>query len=97
MNRKARKGFTEPMRTCIGCRESKPKQDMIRIAFYQDDLSVDVTGRAKGRGVYICRDVECLEKAIKSKAIKRGFKTNFDDDVLDKVYSDLRKVIDDAF
>lgn len=97
MNRKVKKGFTEPMRTCIGCRESKPKQDMIRIACYEGELSVDVTGRAKGRGVYICRDTECLEKAFKTKAIKRGFKMNFDDEALERVKSDLMKVIEDAF
>ena len=91
------KGFTEPMRTCIGCRESRPKQDMIRIACYQGELSVDVTGKAKGRGVYICRNSECLEKAVKAKAVKRGFRMNFDDGILESVYDDIRKVIDDAF
>lgn len=97
MNRKQQKGFTEPMRTCIGCRESKPKKDMIRIAFFEGEISVDVTGRAKGRGVYICRDPECLDKAIKNKAINRGFKTGFDKEDLERVYDDLRMVMEDAF
>ena len=97
MNRKAKKGYTEPMRTCIGCREPRPKKDMIRIACYEGELSVDVTGRAKGRGVYICRNRECLENAKKKGAVKRGFRTNFDDETLSRIYSELEQVIDDAF
>ena len=97
MNRKQQKGFTEPMRTCIGCRESRPKKDMIRIACYEGMLTVDVTGRAKGRGVYICKDSECLEKAKKSGAVKRGFRMNFDQNDLDRVYEDIKMVIEDVF
>ena len=97
MNRKTKKGFTCPMRTCIGCRESRPKEDMIRVACYEGEISVDVTGRAKGRGVYICRDVECMEKAKKSNAIKRGFRRDFDKEALTRVYDDLEQVIKDAF
>jgi len=97
MNRNKQKGYTEPMRTCIGCRESKPKKEMIRIACFEGALSVDVTGRAKGRGVYVCRDHECLDKLRKKGAIKRNFKMNFDDEVLDRIYEELGQVIDDAF
>lgn len=93
MNRKTLKGFTEPMRTCIGCRESKPKKDMIRVCCYEGCLSVDLTGRAKGRGVYICRDKECLSKMIKKKALNRGFRTGFDDAALKAVYDELDEVI----
>lgn len=97
MNRKSKKGFTSPMRTCIGCRESRPKKDMIRIACYEGSISVDVTGRAKGRGVYICRNSECLEKAKKTGAVKRGFRMDFDPEDLERVYTELLQVIDDAF
>lgn len=97
MNRKKQKGYAEPMRTCIGCRESKPKKEMIRIACFEGDLSVDVTGRAKGRGVYVCRDRECLDKVRNKSALKHGFKMNFDDEVLTRVYEELEQVIDDAF
>ena len=97
MNRKQQKGFTEPMRTCIGCRESKPKKDMIRIACYEGEISVDVTGRAKGRGVYICRDPECLKAAVKKDAVKRGFRMNFKSEDLERVYGELEQVMEDAF
>ena len=95
MNRKTLKGFTEPMRTCVGCRESKPKKEMIRICCYEGTLSVDLTGRARGRGVYVCRDSECLSKVIKKKALNRGFRMGFDDKALQDVYDELEKLISD--
>jgi len=63
-----------PMRRCIGCMESKPKSDLVRIACYEGEISLDPTGRAKGRGVYLCPDHECVVKAIKKKALQRSFK-----------------------
>ncbi len=93
MNRKTLKGFTEPMRTCVGCRASRPKKDMIRVCFYEGKLSVDPTGRAKGRGVYVCADPDCLDKVKKRKALNRGFRTGFDEEELAAVYDELDKVI----
>ncbi len=61
-----------PMRKCVGCMESKPKSELIRIAGFEGQVCVDDAGRAKGRGVYICPDEDCLRAAIKKKAIKRG-------------------------
>lgn len=61
-----------PMRKCVGCMESKPKGELIRIAGFEGQVCVDTTGRAKGRGVYICPDEACLKTAIKKRAIKRG-------------------------
>ena len=61
------------MRKCIGCMQSKPKSELVRIACYEGELSLDLTGRAKGRGVYLCRDAECIKKAMKKKAIQRSF------------------------
>ncbi len=65
-----------PMRTCIGCGTSKPKKELIRIVLTQEgDVLVDKTGRANGRGAYLCDDPECLKKAIKRKALNRAFRT----------------------
>ena len=66
---------------------------MIRVCCYEGKLSVDVTGRARGRGVYICRDPECLAKVIKKKALARGFRMGFDDKVLQALYDELGDVI----
>ena len=62
-----------PMRRCVGCMESKEKNKLIRIAGYEGNISVDLTGRAKGRGVYLCRDnQECWKKGFKKKALERS-------------------------
>ena len=42
--------------------ESKPKQELIRIAYFEGELSVDRTGKAKGRGVYVCKNRECMQR-----------------------------------
>lgn len=62
-----------PMRRCIGCGTSKEKNSLIRIVCYEGNVSLDTTGRAKGRGAYLCRDNNsCWEKAFKKKAFERS-------------------------
>ncbi len=78
-----------PMRRCIGCMESKPKQDLIRIAFYEGELSVDPGGKAKGRGVYLCRNRECAALAKKKNALQRNFKQNFSGETIDRIFEEL--------
>ena len=64
-----------PMRTCIGCGTSKPKKELIRIVLTDDgEILADRTGRANGRGAYLCDDPACLQKAIKRKAFSRAFR-----------------------
>ena len=63
-----------PMRQCVGCREHKPKKELIRVVRSPEGtLSLDFRGKAPGRGAYLCPDGACLKKAIKSKALERGF------------------------
>lgn len=65
-----------PMRTCIGCGTSKPKKELVRIVLSgEGDILVDRTGRANGRGAYLCDDPACLQRAIKRKALNRAFRT----------------------
>ena len=81
-----------PQRTCIGCKEKKDKKDLIRIVKDKDgNITLDRTGRANGRGAYICNNVECLEKAIKSKRLERTFEKSIDNEI----YENLRGVIID--
>ncbi len=62
------------MRKCVGCNTSKPKGELLRIAFYENQITIDETGRAKGRGVYLCKDSKtCIENAAKRRAIQRAF------------------------
>ena len=79
-----------PQRTCMGCNEKKDKKDLIRIVKNKDnEILVDKTGKLNGRGVYICNNVECLEKLKKSKRLNRVFETN----ISDEIYESLRGVI----
>lgn len=79
-----------PQRTCIGCNVKKDKKELIRIVKdNQNNISIDKTGKANGRGAYICDNIECLEKAIKNKRIEKSFQMSIDE----SVYESLRGVI----
>ncbi len=80
-----------PMRRCVGCMESKPKRELIRIAGYEGEISLDETGKAKGRGVYLCRNPECFALARKKKAIQRGLGTEVSGEQLDALFEELKK------
>ena len=76
-----------PERTCIGCNQVKLKKALIRIVKNKEEqIFIDKTGKANGRGAYICNNIECLEKAIKSKRLERTFKTSIDN----SIYEGLR-------
>ena len=70
-------------RTCLGCKEAKEKKDLIRIVKQNDgNIFIDKTGKANGRGAYICNNVECLEKAIKSKRLDKAFEQKIDSKII---------------
>lgn len=72
-----------PMRTCIGCGISKPKKELIRIVLSEEGkILLDKTGRANGRGAYLCDDPVCLQRAIKRKALNRAFRTQVPEDAV---------------
>ena len=61
-----------PMRECIGCRQLKPKKDMLRVIKTQENtVEIDVTGKKNGRGAYVCYSETCLETAYKRKGLER--------------------------
>mgnify|MGYP004444461049 FL=1 len=81
-----------PQRTCIGCNVQKNKNELIRIVINKEgDIFIDKTGKANGRGAYICNNSECLEKVIKSKRLERSFETT----ISNEIYDELRKEIID--
>jgi len=63
-----------PLRMCTGCREMKPKKELVRVVKSPDgEVALDLTGKKSGRGAYVCRNPECLRKAQKSKGLERAF------------------------
>ena len=79
-----------PMRQCMGCRERKPKKELDRVVRSPEGtVSVDLRGKAPGRGAYICPDPECLKKAVRSRALERNLEVEIPEAVLDRLEEEL--------
>ena len=79
-----------PLRTCVGCKEVKPKKELIRVVKQSDGkIMLDFTGKANGRGAYLCPNPDCLAQAIKTKRLSREFEC----EIPKEVYEDLQNQI----
>lgn len=79
-----------PQRQCMGCRERKPKRDMIRIVRATDgQVRLDFGGKMNGRGAYICPDPECLKKVRKSKALDRSLEVPIPEEVYERLEKEM--------
>ncbi|MBE5943887.1 MAG: YlxR family protein [Lachnospiraceae bacterium] len=79
-----------PLRQCTGCREMKPKNELVRIIKTSDgNICLDKTGKMNGRGAYICYDLTCYDKAVKSKALERAFKVNIPKEIYEVIGKEL--------
>ena len=79
-----------PQRQCVGCREMKDKKALIRVVKSpENEISLDFVGKKPGRGAYVCRDVECLKKARKTRALERAFSTAIPPEVYDALEREL--------
>ncbi|MDC7293767.1 YlxR family protein [Butyrivibrio sp. DSM 10294] len=79
-----------PMRKCVGCGEMKEKKELIRvIKTPEDEILLDITGRANGRGAYVCNNAECFRKAVKNKGLERSLKSRIPDDVTLRIEKEL--------
>lgn len=78
-----------PERMCVSCRQMKPKNELIRIVNGQDGVVIDTTGKLNGRGVYLCKNNECLTKAKKNKGFSKVYGFSLDD-----VMPELEKIIE---
>ena len=82
-----------PMRQCLGCREMKPKPELVRVVRSPEGtVSVDLRGKAPGRGAYVCRSADCLKKALRSKALSRSL----DVEIPPAVYESLTRQMEEA-
>lgn len=81
-----------PMRICLGCGEMKPKRELIRVVKSKEgDISLDLTGKKSGRGAYICKSVECFEKARKARKFERSFSCMISEDIYNSMEGELRE------
>ena len=81
-----------PMRMCLGCGEMKPKRELIRVVKSKEgDISLDLKGKKSGRGAYICKSVECFEKARKARKFERSFSCMISEDIYNSMEGELRE------
>ncbi|MDY3014202.1 MAG: YlxR family protein [Evtepia sp.] len=79
-----------PMRQCLGCREMKPKRELIRVVRSPvGEISLDFHGKKPGRGAYLCPDPECMKRVRKSKALERAFSLPIPEDVYDALAKEM--------
>lgn len=81
-----------PMRQCLGCREMKPKRELMRVVRSPEGVvSLDLRGKAPGRGAYVCPQSDCLKKAIRSKALERNLQVAIPPEVMDSLLSQMEE------
>ena len=75
-----------PMRMCVACRQMRPKKELIRIVRTPEGaVTLDRTGRANGRGAYLCDSIDCLRRAVKTRALDRALETRIDESIFDSL------------
>ena len=79
-----------PMRQCLGCREMKPKRELIRVVRSPEGaISLDFRGKANGRGAYVCPSPDCLKKAVRAKALERALETPSPDEIFAQLQAQM--------
>lgn len=82
-----------PMRMCVGCQEMKEKRNMIRVLKTQNNtFCIDVTGKKNGRGAYLCKSADCLDKAIKNHGLERSFKMSIPKDTVAELVKEMETI-----
>lgn len=80
-----------PLRKCVGCQQSTEKKNLVRIAGFEGKMTVDFSGRAPGRGAYLCKgSADCLEKAFKKKALERALRIPLDPEDKERLMQELK-------
>mgnify|MGYP000659796742 FL=1 len=82
-----------PLRHCLGCNESKPKKELVRVVRSPEgEISLDLVGKKPGRGAYLCPSAQCLAKARKAKRLERALDTQ----IPPEVYENIEREIEGA-
>ena len=79
-----------PLRQCLGCRDMKPKRELIRaVRSPEGVVTLDFKGKAPGRGAYVCPNPECLKRAVKSKALPRAFGVEIPPEIMEALAAQI--------
>ncbi|HOO25638.1 MAG TPA: YlxR family protein [Clostridiales bacterium] len=80
-----------PLRKCMGCNESKPKKELVRVVRSPEgEVSLDLTGRKPGRGAYVCHSADCFVKARKAKRFERALECSIPEEVYEAMERELK-------
>ncbi len=84
-----------PQRQCLGCREMKPKPELLRVVRTPEgQVEFDPRGKKSGRGAYVCRNSECFRRAVKSRALSRALETEIPDEVMERLAAEMEAADD---
>ena len=79
-----------PMRKCMGCMQSFPKMELIRVVRAPDEvISLDFKGKKSGRGAYVCKNISCLKKARKSGRIEKNLECSISEEIYDQLETEI--------
>ena len=82
-----------PLRQCVGCGQMKGKKEMMRVLkTAEGDILLDMTGKKNGRGAYLCKSMECLRKARKSKGLERSLKMAIPKEVYEALEKEMGQI-----
>ena len=82
-----------PLRKCLGCMSSFPKKDLVRVLKTPEgEVVIDLGGKKSGRGAYICKNSQCLKKALKAKRLQASLET----EILNTIIGELEKELNIA-
>ena len=81
-----------PLRHCLGCNESKPKKELVRVVRSPEgEISLDLVGKKPGRGAYLCPSAQCLAKARKAKRLERALETPIPPEVYARLEEEIAR------
>ncbi|MDD4700056.1 MAG: YlxR family protein [Oscillospiraceae bacterium] len=81
----------QPLRMCTGCGEMKPKRELVRLVKTRDgEVTLDLIGKAQGRGAYICKNAECFAKAVKARRLEKAFSQKIPEEIYKKIEAELK-------
>ncbi|MBQ3017803.1 MAG: YlxR family protein [Clostridia bacterium] len=79
-----------PLRKCLGCMSSFPKKDLVRVLKTPEgEVVIDLGGKKSGRGAYICKNSQCLKKALKAKRLQASLETEIPDTIIGELEKEL--------
>lgn len=85
-----------PMRMCVGCREMKPKKELLRVVRSPEgEVSLDATGKKPGRGAYCCFDAACLKRALKQGQLDRQLEVKLTDEVNQSLTDTMNRLLEE--